>query len=113
LGVLTVVTEQVVELTKYIDTHYFGPRPHIRGRRVPVATIARSAHNHKWGVAELAYNYTLSEAQVLAALLYYEEHRDEIDALEVAYEAVPIEDWIRYGNDALLLRRNDATSSSE
>jgi len=40
--------------------------------------------HHQKSIAELADSYTLSEEQVLAALLYYREHRAEIDA---QYEA--------------------------
>jgi uncharacterized protein (DUF433 family) len=59
-------------------------RPHILGRRVPVALIAYSGHSEKWDAAELAYQFSISEAEALAVLLYYEEHQAEIDALEVA-----------------------------
>lgn len=110
---MTDQTAPAVDLDKYIETRIFGERPHVRGRRIPVATLAYSARSQGWGVAELVYNFTLSEAQVLAALLYYQEHKDLIDAQEAAYDAVPIEDWIKYGNDALLLRRDDGTPSSE
>ena len=102
-----------VDLSKYIDRHFFVERPHIRNRRVSVATIAYSARENHWGNAELAYNYGLSEEQVLAALLYYHEHAAEIDAQEAEYAAVPVEDWVKYGEDALLLRRDDATRRSE
>ena len=76
-----------VDLNKYIETRFFGERPHIRGRRVPVATIAHSAHSEGWSVADLAYQFTLSESQVLAALLYYEENKDMIEAHEAAHQA--------------------------
>ncbi|MBN2304678.1 MAG: DUF433 domain-containing protein [Anaerolineae bacterium] len=71
-----------VDLRKYIDTSLFGERPHIRGRRVPVATVAYSAQSEGWGTSELAYQFTLNEAEVLSALLYYQEHKAEIDAQE-------------------------------
>ncbi|MCC7452276.1 MAG: DUF433 domain-containing protein [Anaerolineae bacterium] len=102
-----------VDLSQYIDQHYFGIRPHIRGRRVPVATIAYNARANGWSVSDLAYNFGLTEAQVLSALLYYQQHQAEVDAIEAAYEAVSIDDWIKHGNDALLLRRDDVTSGSE
>ena len=60
----------------------FGERPHIRGRRVPVAFIAYNARTNAWDIAPLAYEFTLSEAEVAAALLYYQEHKDLIDAQE-------------------------------
>lgn len=76
-----------VNLVKYIESSTFGDRPHIRGRRVPVATIAHSASSQQWGVSELAYQFSLSEAEVLAALLYYEEHKADIEAQETVYQA--------------------------
>ena len=73
-----------VDLSKYIEVRLFEDRPHIRGRRVPVATIAYNARTNNWSLPELAYQFTLSEEQVLAALLYYAEHKEEIDAQEAA-----------------------------
>jgi uncharacterized protein (DUF433 family) len=72
----------MVDLSKYIEARLFGERPHIRGRRVPVAMIAYNHRKNGWTLAETAYNFTLSEGEVLAALLYYDEHREQIDAQE-------------------------------
>jgi uncharacterized protein (DUF433 family) len=44
--------------------------------------IAFAARARTMTIPELAHDYTLSEAQILAALLYYEEHREQIDAQE-------------------------------
>jgi uncharacterized protein (DUF433 family) len=85
-----------IDLSKYIETRIFGERPHIRGRRIPVATVAHSAQSQPWNVAELAYQFTLSEAEVLAALLYYEENKDVIEAQETAYQAELDEAQRRY-----------------
>ncbi len=68
-----------VDLSKYIDSKLFGSRPHIRGRRVWVSLIASNAVTNHWDVATLAHEFSLTEEQVLAALLYYREHKDEID----------------------------------
>ncbi len=87
-----------LDLSKYIEVRVFDERPHIRGRRVPVATIAY-AYAQGWDVARLVDEYTLSEAQILSALLYYEEHRDEIDAQEAAYQAELDEAQRLYGED--------------
>ncbi|MCA0454196.1 MAG: DUF433 domain-containing protein [Chloroflexi bacterium] len=76
-----------IDLRKYIDTDTFMARPHIRGRRVPVATIAYSARDLGWDIAKLAYEFTLSETQVLAALLYYQEQKVLIDNQEAEYQA--------------------------
>jgi uncharacterized protein (DUF433 family) len=78
---------EVVDLSKYIAFEPDTGRPRIKGRRVPVATIAYSTRSEGWNNAELAYQFTLSEAEVLAALLYYAEHQAEIDAQESAYQA--------------------------
>jgi uncharacterized protein (DUF433 family) len=97
------VAEQVVvptnvDLRKYIEVRIFGERPHIRGRRIPVATIAYSHRDPGWSVAELAYNFGLSEPEVLSALLYYEENKDLIDLQEVAYQAELDEAYKLYGS---------------
>ena len=89
----------VLDLSKYIEIRAFGERPHVRGRRIPVATIAYSARSQGWDVARLVYEFTLSEAQVLSALLYYEEHHDEIDAQEAAYQAELDEAQRLYGEN--------------
>jgi uncharacterized protein (DUF433 family) len=86
-----------VDLRKYIEVRIFGERPHIRGRRIPVATIAHSAQSQGWSVAELAYQFTVSEPEVLAALLYYEENKAVIEAQEVAYQAELDEAYRLYG----------------
>jgi len=83
-------------MSKYIETRIFGERPHIRGRRIPVATIAHSAQSQNWGIAELAYQFALSEPEVLAALLYYQENKDLIEAQEAAYQAELDEAQRRY-----------------
>ncbi len=87
-----------VDLRKYIEVRIFGERPHIRGRRIPVATIAYSHRDPGWSVSELAYNFGVSESQVLAALLYYEENKDLIDAQEAAYQAELDEAYRLYGS---------------
>jgi uncharacterized protein (DUF433 family) len=69
-----------IDLSKYIDTKFFGERPHIRGRKVLVTTVALNHHTNQWGIGQLAEEFTLSEEQVLAALLYYREHQQELDA---------------------------------
>lgn len=68
-----------VDLRKYIDTRFYGERPHIRGRSLLVSTVAITAEANHWSVDETAYNYGLSATEVLAALLYYQEYKAEID----------------------------------
>lgn len=86
-----------VDLRKYIETRFFGERPHIRGRRIPVATIAYNATGNGWSIIELMDNFNVSEAEVLAALLYYSENKDLIDAQEKAYQAELDEAYRLYG----------------
>jgi uncharacterized protein (DUF433 family) len=78
------MTEQAVpttiDLRKYIDFKHFGERPHIRGRRLLVSMVAVNAQGDHWSVPELAEDFSITEEQVLAALLYYHEHKTEIDA---------------------------------
>lgn len=80
-----------IDLRKYIDRSKFGERPHIRGRRMPVSYLASDYHNNGWGIRRLADEYSLSEAEVLAALLYYEEHKEEIDAQDAEEERLFVE----------------------
>ncbi|MFN8372467.1 MAG: DUF433 domain-containing protein [Anaerolineae bacterium] len=84
-------------LDKYIETRIFGERPHIRGRRIPVATLAYNARSNHQTVTELAHDFDLSEAEVLAALLYYEENKAEIDAQERADQTAFDEMYRQYG----------------
>lgn len=94
---MSVQIPETVDLRKYIDTQFFGVRPHIRGRRVPIATIVYNARANHWGLAELVENFGLSEAQVLSALLYYEEHKEEIDQQEVEEQRLYDEMKAKYG----------------
>lgn len=79
---MSVEIPEKVDLRKYVEIRFFENRPHIRERRVPVATVAYNFHTNQWTVSETAENFGLTEPEVLAALLYYEEHRAEIDVQE-------------------------------
>ena len=88
-----------VDLRKYIEVRMFGERPHIRGRRIPVGIIVRTMQVNNLSIAETAYNFSISEAEVLAALLYYEEYKEEIERQEEE-EARLFEEMKRlYGSD--------------
>lgn len=71
------------DLSKYIDFKFFGERPHIRGRRIWVSMIAANDQARAWRISELAADFSLTEEEVLAAILYYREHKDEIDRQDV------------------------------
>lgn len=76
-----------IDLSPYIETRFFDERPHIRGRRIPIAVIAHTASDNQHGVAELMADFDLTESEVLAALLYYVEHKDAIEAQEAEVDA--------------------------
>jgi uncharacterized protein (DUF433 family) len=94
---MSVQSPAMLDLSKYIEVRLFGERPHIRGRRIPIATVAYNARTHGWSVAETAHNFGLSESEVLTALLYYAEHQTEIDAQEIVNQAELDEAFRRYG----------------
>lgn len=75
-------TPEVIDLSKYIEVK--DGHAHVRGRRLPVAFLAAAERSDHPSITELAYQFTLSEEQVLAALLYYREHQVEIDAQDAA-----------------------------
>ncbi len=92
----------VVDLTKYVDETAADHRPAVRGRRIPIATLAHAAATHGWTVAEIAHQFQLTEAQVAAGLLYYEEHREAIEAAEAVYQQA-LDDAHDQANHASLL----------
>lgn len=85
-----------IDLSKYIEQR--DDRPHIRGRRLPVMFIAVAERTNRLSIAELAYQFTLSEEQVLAALLYYREHQAELDAQDVVDTQQSLDMHRRYSN---------------
>ena len=68
----TFLSPDVVDLSKYIEIR--EDRPQIRGRRLPIMFIV-AAYDAGTSVHDLAYQFTLNTEQVLAALLYYHEHK--------------------------------------
>lgn len=88
-------TPQTIDLSKYIEVR--DGRANVRGRRLPVAFIAVAERERHLSIAELAYDFTLSEEQVLAALLYYREHKEAIDAQDAADAAESDEMHRKYG----------------
>ncbi|MDX1990781.1 MAG: DUF433 domain-containing protein [bacterium] len=88
-----------IDLSKYIDTKYFGERPHIRGRRIPVAAVANGAQMQQWSIYQIMDEFDLSEAEVLAALLYYQEYQTVIDQQEAIYQTELNEMYRLYGKD--------------
>jgi uncharacterized protein (DUF433 family) len=67
-----------IDLSKYIEIR--DGHANVRGRRLPVVFIAKTQQANHSSVSDLADGFTLTEEQVLAALLYYREHQQELDA---------------------------------
>jgi uncharacterized protein (DUF433 family) len=57
-----------------------GGKPRITGRRITVQQIALWHERQGLSVDEIATDYDLSLGDVYAALAYYHDHRDEIEA---------------------------------
>lgn len=85
MRVVIVSTPIALNLDSYVQTNKDGGRAHIRGRRVVV--IARYAQRHRRPLADIADAFRLDKSEVLAALLYYEMHKAEIDAEEIIDQA--------------------------
>src|SRR5579884_3928509 len=68
----------------------YGGKPCIEGHRIAVHDIAVS-HNQGYTPEQIVSEHfpTLTLSQVYAALLYYHEHKDEIDR-EIAEEVTDI-----------------------
>jgi uncharacterized protein (DUF433 family) len=69
---------EAIDLSGYIEIR--DGRANVRGRRLPVVFIAKHQQANHSSVSDLADGFTLSDEQVLAALLYYREHQAELDA---------------------------------
>jgi uncharacterized protein (DUF433 family) len=78
----TTAIPEKTDLRKYIEMR--NNRPHIRGIKLPVMFIVDMQRTNNLSNAELAYGYSISEEEVLAALLYYREHKEEMDAQDAA-----------------------------
>jgi uncharacterized protein (DUF433 family) len=60
---------------------YCGGKPHILGHRIKVEHVATWYEKQGMSPAEIVENYpTITLAQVHAALAYFYDHRDEIEA---------------------------------
>jgi len=76
-----VMIAEKVDLSKYIEIR--NDRPNIRGRRLPIMTIINTKKVMDATVTQLCDEYTLSESEILAALLYYQEHQEELDKQDI------------------------------
>src|SRR5437764_735425 len=84
----TTETETLPVIAEHIGVRpgYCGGKPHILGHRIKVKHVAIWHEQMGMSPAEIAAAYpTLTRAQIHAALAYYYDHRDEIQA-EIAEE---------------------------
>lgn len=64
-----------------------GGKPRIDGRRISVQHVVRHHLMAGWPIEEIAEAFNLSFGEIHAALSYYYEHKDEIDATIRAEQA--------------------------
>lgn len=67
-----------------------GGKPRIAGRRITVADVADWHLKRRQSVDEIVSEFSLTHAQIYAALTYYYDHRVEIDERE-AEESIAVE----------------------
>jgi uncharacterized protein (DUF433 family) len=108
---MNAVIPETTDLSKYIELRPYGDaiRPFIRGRRLPVVFVAIAQQVRGLSISELAFEYAISEEQVHAALLYYYEHRSELDAQyaqDVEESHAMYEKYGKANWEAMLARRN-------
>jgi len=68
-------------ITEYIEITpgVLGGKPRIAGHRIAVAQIAQMYLKMGESIEDIARDYNLSPASVHAAMVYYYDHRAEID----------------------------------
>lgn len=60
--------------------------PHVVGRRISVIQLYRQITEGGWTYEELAEDLELDPADIRAAVEYYEENRDEMEAVQQRME---------------------------
>jgi uncharacterized protein (DUF433 family) len=107
-GVIPVISEYIG-----IRPGYCGGEPHILGHRITVKRVAVWHEQMGMSPAEIAATYpTITLAQVHAALAYYYDHRDEIQAA-IAEEERFVEELKAKSGPSLLqekLRQRNASN---
>ncbi len=86
-----------IDLSKYIEMR--NDRPHIRGRKLPIMFIVSFQKANDSSVEDLCDGYTLSQAQVLAALLYYQENKELLDKQDELDNQESLAYFERYARD--------------
>jgi excisionase family DNA binding protein len=82
-----------------------GFKPHIEGTRIKVQQIAEYHGRFGWDAKKIASSFNLTHEQVDAALAYYHDHKDEIDAaIKASKELVAdLTPGVPYGGDSDLM----------
>ena len=63
-----------------VDPGVLGGEPHIEGHRIAVSDVAIWVNDHHMTPAQISDEFQLTLGEVYAALAYYYDHKDEIDA---------------------------------
>lgn len=71
-----------------IDPNYCCGKPRLAGTRMPVAAIAEMYLEMGESIEEIARKYDLSLAAVHGAMVYYYEHREELDLHNLETEKI-------------------------
>jgi uncharacterized protein (DUF433 family) len=95
----TKTLDQHIEITPEVA----GGKPRIAGHRITVQNIAVWHEQLGKSVDEIATEYDLSVADVYAALAYYFDHREEIDA--TMRESDALVDELRKNNPSKLRQK--------
>jgi uncharacterized protein (DUF433 family) len=83
--IINPITE-TIDLSQYIENRLMSGRPHIKGRRIPIALLFGMAE--VWTVAQIVEEFELDEKTVLVALLYAQLHANEMEAFIKEDEAL-------------------------
>ncbi len=91
------VLDESESIHKYIDFKFYGTRPHIRGRRLLVTMVAANEQADQLRISELASDFSLSVEEVLAAILYYREHKSDLDQQDLEEQKLFNEMYEQHG----------------
>lgn len=83
VAIFSIAMEGILQTINHImkTPGNLGGKPHIAGRRIGVHDIVIAHLQLREPVAEIAENYGLNLSEIYAALAYYYDHQDEIDAI--------------------------------
>ena len=107
-GIIPVISEYIG-----VRPGYCGGEPHILGHRITVKNVAVWHEGMGMSPAEIAATYpTITLSQVHAALAYYYDHRDEIQAA-IAEEVRFVEELKAKSGPSLLQERIKQRNASD